>query len=234
MVKHSSSNYIQTLLLYGPRGSGKTTIAAHLATLGKFSFVKILTASAVVGRSPLQKVDSIRSAFSEAFTSDLSMIVLDDLHRLVEYMKVGSQITVSHELLHTVTTLLTGTLPAGVKLLVVGTLTVDDGVSMEGAEFLGLPDLFSQHYHVPLLDHASSLTFLNARNIHKLGGGQFTLPSSLQISVRQLLHAIECACIQGSCSPHRNQPSVVRQDHLLDCIMAYITRQMAELDGLLG
>ena len=144
-------------------------------------------------------MDSIRSAFSEAFTSDLSMIVLDDLHRLVEYMKVGSQITVSHELLHTVTTLLTGTLPAGiytasmfiiihvvqrvmddhtpsspgVKLLVVGTLTVDDGVSMEGAEFLGLPDLFSQHYHVPLLDHASSLTFLNARNIHKYELGHF-------------------------------------------------------------
>ena len=41
------------------------------------------------------------------------MIVLDDLHRLVEYVKVGSQITVSHELLHTVTTLLTGTVPAG-------------------------------------------------------------------------------------------------------------------------
>ena len=62
----------------------------------------------------------------------------------------------------------------GVKLLVVGTLTVDDGVSMEGAEFLGLPDLFSQHYHVPLLDHASSLTFLNARNIHKYELGHFS------------------------------------------------------------
>ena len=48
-----------------------------------------------------------------------------------------------------------------------GTLTVEDGVSVEGAEFLGLPDLFSQHHHVPLLDHASALTFLNARNIHK-------------------------------------------------------------------
>ena len=56
---------------------------------------------------------------------------------------------------------------SGVRLLVVGTLTVEDGVSVEKAEFLGLPDLFSQHHHVPLLDHASALTFLNARNIHK-------------------------------------------------------------------
>lgn len=58
-------------------------------------------------------------------------------------------------------------LPPGVKLLVVGTLTVEDGVSLEGPEFLGLPDLFLQHHHIPLLDHSATLTFLNARNIHK-------------------------------------------------------------------
>ena len=56
---------------------------------------------------------------------------------------------------------------SGVKVLVVGTLTVEDGLSVESPEFLGLPDLFLQHYHVPLLDHSATLTFLNARNIHK-------------------------------------------------------------------
>ena len=58
----------------------------------------------------------------------------------------------------------------------------------------------------------------------RLGGGQFALPGNLEMSVRQLLHAIECACAQGSCSESRSQASLVRQDHLLDCIMAYVTR----------
>jgi len=46
--------------------------------------------------------------------SEFGMVILDDLHRLVEYVQVGGQITVSHSLLHTLTTLLTITPPAGV------------------------------------------------------------------------------------------------------------------------
>ena len=58
-------------------------------------------------------MEVIHTAFTDAFSSDFAMIVLDDIHRLVEYMKVGAQITVSHDLLHTITTLLTSTVPAG-------------------------------------------------------------------------------------------------------------------------
>lgn len=46
------------------------------------------------------------------------MVILDDLHRLVEYVQVGGQITISHSLLHTLTTLLTITPPAGVYICV--------------------------------------------------------------------------------------------------------------------
>ena len=46
--------------------------------------------------------------------SDFGLVILDDLHRLVEYVQVGGQITVSHALLHALTTLLTTTPLAGV------------------------------------------------------------------------------------------------------------------------
>ena len=46
------------------------------------------------------------------------MVILDDLHRLVEYVQVGGQITVSHALLHALTTLLTTTSLAGVCVCV--------------------------------------------------------------------------------------------------------------------
>ena len=35
----SSATRLRIVLLHGPRGSGKTTLAAHLAMMGKFSFV---------------------------------------------------------------------------------------------------------------------------------------------------------------------------------------------------
>ena len=61
MLRHSPTSQLQTLLLYGPRGaqpsppiqifriycvymfsgSGKTALAAHLAMVGKFSFIKV-------------------------------------------------------------------------------------------------------------------------------------------------------------------------------------------------
>ena len=66
-LKQSSTTRMQTLLLYGPRGSGKTAMAAHLATMGKFSFVKIFTASELVGRPDIVKVDLLHQTFSDAF-----------------------------------------------------------------------------------------------------------------------------------------------------------------------
>ena len=41
------------------------------------------------------------------------MVVLDDLHRLVEYVQVGAQVTMSHSILHAINTLLTTTPPSG-------------------------------------------------------------------------------------------------------------------------
>ena len=55
----------------------------------------------------------------------------------------------------------------GARVLVVGTLTVEEGQSLEDPEFLGLPQLFLQHQYIPLLDTSSTLTFLDAKNIHR-------------------------------------------------------------------
>ena len=66
-LKQSSMTRMQSVLLYGPRGSGKTALAAHLSVMGKFPLVKILTASELVGRPDPVKVDILYQIFSEAF-----------------------------------------------------------------------------------------------------------------------------------------------------------------------
>ena len=66
-LKQSSTTRLQTLLLYGPRGSGKTAIAVHLGMIGKFSYVKIITASDLVGRHDMIKMDMLHQSFNDAY-----------------------------------------------------------------------------------------------------------------------------------------------------------------------
>ena len=66
-LKQGATTRLQTVLLYGPRGSGKTSAAVHLATLGRFSFVRVLTASDLVGRHDLWKIDLLYQTFNDAF-----------------------------------------------------------------------------------------------------------------------------------------------------------------------
>ena len=64
--------------------------------------------------------------------------------------------------------------------------------------------------------------------IFRSGGGDFSLPGNLALSLQQLHHSLDCACAESevdcSSSAERREEALVRQDHLLDCIMAYVTR----------
>jgi vesicle-fusing ATPase len=80
---------ISTLLLHGEKGSGKTTLACKLAQESGVPFVKILTADALVGRTSYDKVNEITRLFNDAYKSKTSMIILDEIERLIEYVNVG-------------------------------------------------------------------------------------------------------------------------------------------------
>lgn len=75
--------------------------------------------------------------------------------------------------------------------------------------------------------------------IPRIGGGDFSLPGNLAISIQQLLNAVECACVESevSCSggsdvnAGRSKPVLIKQNHLLDCIMKYVTRQPSKIGG---
>jgi vesicle-fusing ATPase len=76
-------------LLEGLNGCGKTALAAHLASKSEFSFVKLITPQSFVGYDSGSKVREIKKIFDDAYKSPLSLIILDDIERLMEYIRKG-------------------------------------------------------------------------------------------------------------------------------------------------
>lgn len=66
-----------SLLFHGPNGSGKTSLAAHIAKASEFPFVKIISPEALVGyRDEMAKRDHIHKIFTDATKSPLSILIV--------------------------------------------------------------------------------------------------------------------------------------------------------------
>lgn len=83
MVASSQRTPLVSLLLRGDPGCGKTALAAYMAKLSEFPFVKILSPENMVGYNEAAKCAAIKKVFDDAYKSELSCIVIDDIERLL-------------------------------------------------------------------------------------------------------------------------------------------------------
>jgi vesicle-fusing ATPase len=90
-VKNSEKTTLLTVLLSGVNGSGKSALAAKLAIESNFLYVKMISPEMFVGKPDYAKVQEIVKIFDDAYKSSLSLIILDDLERLIEYISIGSR-----------------------------------------------------------------------------------------------------------------------------------------------
>ena len=88
-VKHSNNTQLLSMLLEGERGTGKTALAAKLALESEFPFVKMITPENFVGLSLNHKINNIVKVFHDAYKSNLSLIILDEIERLLEFTNFG-------------------------------------------------------------------------------------------------------------------------------------------------
>lgn len=66
-----------SLLFHGPDGSGKTSLAAHIAKASEFPFIKIISPESLVGyRDEVAKRDHIHKIFTDATKSPLSILIM--------------------------------------------------------------------------------------------------------------------------------------------------------------
>lgn len=123
-VRESERSPLLSVLIEGPAGSGKTAVAAQLAMESKFPFVRMISPEAFVGLSEGSKCRELARAFDDAHKSPLSVIVLDDIERMIEYSPVGPRF--SNVILQTLMVLTKKVPRNGRRLLIMGTTSCGD------------------------------------------------------------------------------------------------------------
>ena len=75
----------------GGKGTGKTALVCKLALECGFPFVKIIHPDDLVGYHSNGKAIKINEVFQDAYKSDLSLIIIDDIERLIEFNHFSGQ-----------------------------------------------------------------------------------------------------------------------------------------------
>ena len=78
-----------TALLHGPPGSGKTALAAKIALDSGYPFIKLCSPNNMVGFNEPMKISHIQKVFEDAYKSPLSVIVIDNIERILAWSSIG-------------------------------------------------------------------------------------------------------------------------------------------------
>ncbi|KAJ2997469.1 transport between ER and Golgi ATPase protein [Globomyces sp. JEL0801] len=149
-VKNSKRTPLVSVLLHGPVGSGKTALAATIAIGSEFPFIKLISPEAMVGFTETAKMSAISKIFSDASKSPASVIVIDSIERLLDWVAIGPRF--SNPILQTLLVLLKKKPEKNHKLLILATTSQKNIL-----EQMDLIDAFNASVYVPNITDFSSI-----------------------------------------------------------------------------
>ena len=154
-IKNSTNISLLSVLLEGEPGCGKTALASYLALHSGFPYVKIISPETLVKYMEGGKYSAISSTFEDGYKSPYSIIILDNIEKLIEYIKIGPRF--SNLILQTLLVYIKKLPPKkGKKMLIIGTTS-----SANYIEDLGIIAAFDKVIHVPNLSKSEILGVLN-------------------------------------------------------------------------
>jgi vesicle-fusing ATPase len=203
-VRTSERTPLMSVLLQGPPASGKTAIAAKMAVDSGFPFIRMISADEMIGYADTSKSQQIHKTFMDSYKSPLSIIFIDDIERIIEYVPIGPRF--SNTVLQTLLVLLKKIPPDdGRKLLIVGTTSCPHLL-----EDLGLVQAFGVTQTIPLLEDPNQVceVLRNAAHFNEKDARSIAKNIKKAIGIKQLLMVAEMAKQGTNSSSGRVDPSI--------------------------
>ncbi|CAM9358990.1 unnamed protein product [Heterosigma akashiwo] len=204
-VRSSDRTPLMSVLLEGAPLTGKTAVAAQLAVESGFPYVRILSADSMIGYSDGAKCQEILRLFTDSYKSPLSLILIDDIERIIDYVAIGPRF--SNAVLQTLLVLLKKPPPVeGRKLLVVGTTG-----AAELLEDLQLVSAFAVRLAVPTLQLQDEIKTVLRELAPMSQAAMDEIAAAIHkpIGVKQLLQVTEMA---------RTDSENVSVDRFIECL----------------
>ena len=120
-VQAPESTPLFSVILHGPPGSGKTALAAKMALDSEYPFIKLCTPNNMIGFNESMKIEHMRKIFDDAYKSPLSVVVIDNIERILEWVPIGPRF--SNTVLQALMVLMKKQPPKGRRLLILATTT---------------------------------------------------------------------------------------------------------------
>lgn len=213
-VRVSKGSPLVTCLLEGPSGSGKSTMAATVGIDSDFPYVKIISAETMIGLSESSKCAQIVKVFEDAYRSPLSIIILDDIERLLEYVAIGPRF--SNLISQTLLVLLKRLPPKGKNVLVIGTTS-----EVSFLDSIGLCDSFSVTYHVPTLKTEDARKVLHRLNVFSEDDVDAAAEALNDMPIKKLYMVVEMAAQGeqgGGAEAIYSGEEKIKIAHFYDCL----------------
>ena len=160
-IKNSQSISLLSVLLEGEPGCGKTALASYLALHSGFPFIRIISPESLVKFMESGKYTSIYNTFEDGYKSPYSIIILDNIEKLIEYIRVGPRF--SNLLLQTLRVFIKKLPPKkGKKMLIIGTTSCASQL-----EDLDIVQDFDRRIKIPNLTKTEILNVLKNYQCHE-------------------------------------------------------------------
>lgn len=197
-VKTSTRTPLVSVLLHGPPSSGKTALAATIAQASEFPFIKLVSPDSMVGMSETQKISAINKVFSDSYKSPTSVIVVDNLERLLDWVPIGPRF--SNAVLQALTVLIQRRPPQGHRLLVLVTTSL-----LPMLADMQMTEIFDSEIRVPPISSLTSIERVlvdvelfpssseRRRAMEMLQQAGLGVEGKLNVGVKKLLSIVEMA-----------------------------------------